>query len=345
VQSAQATLTLAQQPYTAQDLASAQDAVKTAQQQLALAEQPGSAQDIAKAQAAVQSAQAGLELAEQPGSPQDIASAQDAANQAQAAVTQAQAALGLAERPYTAEDVQQAKLAVQTAQQQLALAKTPYTKQDLAQAQAAVDQAQAAVDQARQNVAETTVLAPVSGVITAKNYDVGAQVGPQTAVATIASPQTDVEVSVPQSQMEGISVGKPAQITANGVQNGQPIAGKVTNVAPNANTTSRTFMVKVTPSVTVPGLSAGTFATVGITTVEHQNVLAVPSSAVVQRNGQNVVFVVSQGIAKQVPVQVGVSNGTLTEVDSGVASGAQVVTAGQDSLVDGDHVSIASNAG
>ena len=60
------------------------------------------------------------------------------------------------------------------------------------------------------------------------------------------------------------------------------------------------------------------------------------------RDGKNEVFVVSDGVARETPVTVGLSSATLTEVAAGVPVGAAVVVQGQDNLVNGDHVSVAN---
>ncbi|MCL4544863.1 MAG: efflux RND transporter periplasmic adaptor subunit, partial [Chloroflexi bacterium] len=240
---------------------------------------------------------------------------------------------------------EQAKLAVQNAQEQLALTKQPYTAQDVEQAQAAVDQVKAAYDQAEQNLKDTTVTAPISGVITEKSVSRGVLVGPNTTLVTIASPEDDVEINVPETEIAGMVAGKPVTINAQTAGVTGSLKGKVTNVAPSADAKSRAFLVKVAPDTATAPLLPGTFATVTITPEEHANVLAVPSDSIVQRGGKSTVFVVQNGMAKQVPVSVGLSNGTLTEIVSGVQPGWEVVTQGQDTLVDGDHVTVAKTSG
>ena len=285
----------------------------------------------------MRSAQAALSQAQHPATAQDLAQARDAANQAEAAVTQAEQSLSLAQHPYTRQDIDQATLAVANAQQSLSLAQQPYSKEDLQQAQAAVDQAQASVDQAKETVKEATVHAPVAGVVTATNVSAGALVTSATTLLTLASQTVQVALAVPEGSVAGVKVGIPAQIT---VGTAPPVGGTVTSVAPGADPKSRTFQVMVTPQET-SGLKAGTFATVTMRTAQHTGVLAVPKAAVVQRSGQNVVFVVTNGVAKAMPVTLGLANATLTEVTKGLTAGAQVVAQGQDTLVDGDHVSIA----
>ncbi len=344
VNEAQATLEKAEQPPTTSALQQAKAAVASAQAALQQAEHPYTAQDLMQAQDAVSSAEQQLAIAEHPASPQDLQSAKDAVLQAEATVAEAAQSLALAENPYTLEDIQQAKLAVQNAEQQLALTEHPYTAQDIEQAQAAVDQAKAAYDQAVQNLKDMTITSPINGVITQKNFSQGALVSPSDTLLTVESPQNVIEINVPATEIAGVAVGTSAIITAS--QSSPPIttSGRVTSVAPSANTKSRSFLVKVTPSAESVHLLPGTFATVSLIPFKHTNVLAIPNSAIVQRQGQTVVFVVKNGLAKQVAIQVGVSNGTVTEIVSGLKIGQNVITQGQDTLVDGDRVTVATTA-
>ena len=84
---------------------------------------------------------------------------------------------------------------------------------------------------------------------------------------------------------------------------------------------------------------------VAIAVQEHQNTTAVPSSAVVQNANGTFVFVVQDGVAHQVAVEVGLASSNLTEITKGVSIGQSVIVQGQQGLTDGDHVSVTTDAG
>lgn len=335
VDQAQQALQLAKSPYTAQDVQQAQDAVKTAEQQLALAQKPASPQDIAQAQNAVSLAQQQLALASRPGSPQDV-------QQAQAAVAQAQDQLSLAQQPYTDQDIALAKNAVAQAQQQLALAKQPYTDQDLQSAQAVVAQAQAQVDSIKQAIQDATVTAPIDGIVTQKSLDVGAMATaagpiPSTPIVTIATQAVKVQVPVDATQVTYLKEGQPATITGTSLGDAA-VPATVATIYPTGDPKNRTFAVDLAPKDQNGRLKPGTFVRVTVTAAEHQNVTAVPNAAIVQRSGKSFVFAVQDGVAKLVPVGVGLTSGQLTEITSGLSAGQQVVVQGQQDLNDGDRV-------
>lgn len=333
VNQASATLRAKVAPPSKTDLQQAQAAVSQAQAAYDAAKTPYTPQDIKQAQDAVIQAQANLELTAQPYTPEDIQQARDA-------VTQAEASLQLTAEPNTPQDIQQAQIAVKNAQQQLALAKQPYTAQDLQAAQASVDQAQAGVDQALQTVKDTTVTAPISGVVSAKNLNPGDIASTTTSIVTISSSTVKVQVSVPQTQVTDLKPGDLASISG-AVLGNQTLAGKVTNVAPSGNTQNRSFTVDVTPNqqgVLLPGM----FVQVAIAVRVDQNVIAVPGSAVVQKESGAYVFVVQQGVAHQVPVQLGLANANQTEITSGIQPGQLVVVEGNQDLADGQRVAIST---
>jgi RND family efflux transporter MFP subunit len=324
--------------YVCQSANAAVDAAQTgldqAQQNLKTQTAPPTQTDLQQAQAAVDQAQAALDLAKQPYTAQDLKTAQDAYDQAGQA-------LALAKKPYTNEDVRQAQNAVDVAEQQLALAKQPYTDQDREAAEAGVSQAQAGVDQAQQAVKDTSITAPIDGVITQKLLDVGAMASNAQPVVSIAASGLKITVSAADDQVANLAIGAEAAVTASTLGT-QVVSAKITNISPSGDTRNRTFAVDLTPDSSVTALRPGMFVQVTLNAVEHKGVIAAPNQAILERAGKFYVFAVNNNVAKLVPVTVGISDGKLTEV-TGIDAGTKVVVQGQDQLSDGDRVSVASN--
>lgn len=289
--------------------------------------------DLQQARAAVDQARAALALAQHPYTAQDVKSAEDA-------LAQTEQQLALASQPYTSEDLRQAQNAVNQAEQQLALARQPYTSSDVETAEAGVAQARAGVDQALQAVKDTTITAPIDGVIVQKNLSQGALATPTQPIVSIATNGVKVQIPVEESQVANLKIGMPSTLSG-AVLGNRVIAARVTNIAPSGDAKNRSFAVELTPVDGKTGLLPGMFVSVTLTAVEHAGVLAVPTQAVVERAGAFSVYVVNGGLARQVPVTVGLSDGKLTEVKGGLQAGASVVVSGQDRLTDGDHVSVA----
>ena len=92
------------------------------------------------------------------------------------------------------------------------------------------------------------------------------------------------------------------------------------------------------------GLLPGMFVQVAIAVQARQGITAIPSAAIVQTSSGASVFVVQDGVAHQVPITTGLTDGTQTEITSGVRPGQQVVVDGQQSLVDGQKVTATSSS-
>jgi HlyD family secretion protein len=313
--------------------AAAEEAVKQAQQNLKVMMQGPTAEQVAQAQAAVDQVQQQLELARKPASDPDIAQAQ---NQVRAAEAQ----LSLARQPVLASDVEALRAQAEAAEAAAQLAANPYTEQDTKAAQAQVALAEAQLDLARNNVKELTVVSPVDGVVADRFLVVGSVAGPTTPIVSVTAAETEIQVSVEESQLGRLQPGETASITLPAYP-GQTLTGRVTVVAPTVDQRSRTGLVKIVPQGdAVAKLKPGMFAQVNIETEKKPGALVIPKSAVLPGTPPSVVAVVD-GVARKVAVELGVQDRDQVEVVSGLKDGDQVVLDAID-LRDGDRVAVAS---
>jgi HlyD family secretion protein len=306
--------------------------VDQAQAQLNVLTSPPTATQLAQAQAAVDAARAQLDLAEHPGAPSDIAAAQGA-------VQSAKAQLALARSPYSSADLAKAEAAVEVADQQLKLAEKPFTKEDEDAAKAAVQQAEAALEAATVARDEAIIRSPIDGVVSQKLLSVGSMASPATPILTLIDPNVDVVVNVDAKYASDIRTGQAATITADALP-GRSVAGKVATIAPAIDPQTRTLQVKVTPTDQNSGLKDGMLVQVSLVTATHDGVIVVPSSAIVQRSGQQTVYVVADGKATPQAVQTGLTDGSRTEVTSGLKAGQVIVVSGQDRLTTTQPVTV-----
>lgn len=306
--------------------------IAQAQAQLNVLTSPPTKDQLNQAQAAVDAAKAQLQMAEHPGSSSDIASAGGA-------VQAAQAQLDLAKSPFSSADLAKAQAAVDVATQQLKLAQAPFTKEDQDAAQAAVQQAQAALDAANVARDAAIVKSPIDGVVSQKLLSVGAMAAPSAPIVTLIDPSVDVVVNVDAKYAADVRPDQAATITADDLP-GKVITGKVTTIAPAIDPQTRTLMVKITPAVPDSALKDGMLVRVSLVTATREGVVAVPSDAIVQRNGQPTVYVVANGTATPQAVQTGLTDGKNTEITSGLKAGQVIVTSGQERLATAQPVTV-----
>jgi RND family efflux transporter MFP subunit len=260
--------------------------------------------------------------------------------QAQAGIDQAKQQLQKAKSPYTTYDLTGQQQAVAQAQAQLDKAQSPYTDNDMAAAQAAVDQAQAQLEIAALGLKETTVSAPVDGVISERLVSPGALVSPQTPLATLVRPALELVVNVEESQLGQIAEGQSVKLQVPAFPT-QTFTGTVRSISPTVDTKSRTAAVRVEPKDDGSKLRAGMFARLGIVTAEKQNALIVPREAVlIGAPGTDplVIAIDPAGRVHRQPVKLGLQSERVIEISSGIDDGQLVATSSLNDLADGDIV-------
>lgn len=250
------------------------------------------------------------------------------------------------------------KIQVDNARANLASIKTDYnralelykigggTKQAVDQLNTQVINAQnalAGAERTLRNARENTVLtSPISGVVTARNYDPGDMTG-SLPILTISQVQpVKIVINVSESELSRIHNGMMANVTFDtyGEQN---FPGRVTLISPTVNTESRTFAVEVTLPNSDNKILPGMFGRVELNLGESQHVV-VPDKAVVKQpgSGKQYVYVYkSNGTVEYCQVELGRRLGNSYEIVSGLPSSAQVVVSGQTRLANGKKVRLA----
>ncbi|UCE20382.1 MAG: efflux RND transporter periplasmic adaptor subunit [Gemmatimonadota bacterium] len=158
-----------------------------------------------------------------------------------------------------------------------------------------VAQAQASLEQAEDDLSKTTITAPMAGIVTQLNSEVGEVVlGTSMASGTIIMTISDlsemeVEVEVDESDVVDVDLGQLVEIEVDALPD-TVLRGQVKEIANTAFTRYAgtaeevtNFMVTIGVLDNVPQLKPGMSATVDITTATHEDVLQVPIQCVVMR--------------------------------------------------------------
>jgi RND family efflux transporter MFP subunit len=217
---------------------------------------------------------------------------------------------------------------------------------------ASINVAKAQVQAAEVALENTIIRAPFNGTVLTKDADVGEIVAPlaagvnsKAAVVTIADMSSlQVEADVSESNIEKISSQQEGEIILDAYP-GQSYAGYVAKVVPTADRTKATVLVKVGfknyDSRVLPEMSAKVmFLSKGSDkpAIGQQPLLVIPSTAIVNRNGKHVVFIVKNNEAVQVPVTTGQQFDSFIEIKSGLKNGDQIIDNITDKIKDGTKV-------
>ena len=208
-------------------------------------------------------------------------------------------------------------------------------------AQARVDAAKAVLAAQQLRGRQTRVLAPDSGVISARTATVGAVVGAGTELfRMIRGGRLEWRAEVTSAELGRIQAGTPVTVIA---ASGAQLAGRVRMVAPTVDPQTRAALVYVDLPVsagTVSTAKAGMFAR-GEFDLGSTAALTIPQLALVVRDGFNYVFRVNPDQRlTQLKVQTGRLAGDRVEITSGLAAQTRIVVNGAGFLNDGDLVRI-----
>ncbi|WP_027184571.1 efflux RND transporter periplasmic adaptor subunit [Desulfovibrio inopinatus] len=222
---------------------------------------------------------------------------------------------------------------------------------------AEVEVARKSLDEAHISVGYTEIRAPFDAVVLTKNANVGDIITPigaatdsRAAVVTIADMQSlQVEADVSEANIGKVHPDQPTEIRLDALGE-ERFPGHVHRIVPTADRSKATVLVKVRfntldPRI-LPEMSAKTaFLKRPLTPEELQPVPAVAKTAVVQRDGQTVAFLVEKGKAHAVSVSTGMDLGDSIEILSGLQPGDSVLLDPPADIEDGVPVRVVEKDG
>ena len=208
----------------------------------------------------------------------------------------------------------------------------------LKQAKAQVAESQATLNQLEEQLSYTTIQAPMDGVVLSRDVEIGDAVSSilvlgstATLVMTIGDThEVYVKGKVDEADIAHVYLGQPARIKVESFRD-RYFQGKVTKISPMGVEKDNVTTFEVRVSINNPNgeLKAQMTANAEILLDEHKNVLTVAENAVMYDQQKNASVEVPDAKQKEgkrkVAVKVGLSNGAMTELVSGLREGEQVV--------------------
>jgi RND family efflux transporter MFP subunit len=232
------------------------------------------------------------------------------------------------------------------------------TKVDYDAAKSRLDAAEAGLKGARAQVAEagnalrdTSLRAPLRGVVLARRVERGALVGPDTAAFQLADTGSVKAVfGVPDLQVNSLSIGRPLTVAVEAVR-GREFRGRVTQIDAAADLRVRVYDVEVTIPNPEDTLRTGMVASLGIRDAAPgiSKSAIVPLRAVVRGDaGGYAVFVIDnrdgRTFARRRPITIGDVSGNTVAVRSGLRAGETVIVTGNTLVLDGEQVRVMADA-
>jgi RND family efflux transporter MFP subunit len=276
-------------------------------------------------------------------------------NQARAAVQQARANLEKTRTDFA--------LAQTTLQRYQDVGDGGVAKQQLDEKQAQLDQAKAGLDVAQANLAASQaevqrlealqgfekIHAPFAGVISTRNYDIGALLSASAAGSGRELFQIDqidtlrVFVNVPQAYAADIQAGRKAELLVRNYP-GRSFEGTITRSAGSIDPTTRTLRVQIDVDNRENRLFAGMYGQLKFQISRKKPPLLVPTSALVYNADGLSLALVKDGRVRFQKVSTGRDLGTEIEIVDGLAGDEQVISNPGEQIREGYEVQVAAPA-
>jgi len=218
-----------------------------------------------------------------------------------------------------------------------AVVKLATAQVDLTAAQA--DRAQAALAIAEKDLADATIYAPIDGTVSARLQEPGEMGDPGIPVIRIDDTSlVEVAAFLPAQYYASVVPGQTVmKIHVSGIDLGGRI---ITYKSPTINPKLRSFEIKCVLNDPDEAVAPGAMAQL-VVVLDSREGLGVPSSALQQRGGRSVVFIIKNDTAHMISVKTGLENDGWTEiVDGDLVENTPVVSMGQSMIEKGTLVSI-----
>lgn len=252
---------------------------------------------------------------------------------ARAEVNTAIANLSAAKEKYTLADAN-----VTLSEQELALTKAPARSEDIRIAQARVSEAQGQLAAVEEQIAKTTLTAPVAGKVSKVHYEIGEIFRPGAPALSMETSGYKIQADVSELDIAQVTEGGDVRIALDAFPK-QEFTGTVASVDAQAiiKTEDKYYRVNIIFDAGGAAIRPGMSADATILSSIRKGVLRVPELAVYTDDTGKYVKALLPGITKatsdasfqKTPVETGISDGNFVEIASGISEGQTVVVSAQ----------------
>lgn len=202
-------------------------------------------------------------------------------------------------------------------------------------AKARLDAARAAADVGRKALADTTLVATIAGIVSARVAQPGERVAVDGRIVSIADiSRLELAASVPAGDASKLSVGAPITLRVEGLENLQ-IDGRIERINPAAAPGSRSIEVYAVIDNPAGRLRGGLFAQGQALAGAAKDYVAVPASALREEGGTQVIYVLAGDKIQRRQVKPGIAADDWVAITAGLAAGERVVRYNLGPLKDG----------
>ena len=207
-------------------------------------------------------------------------------------------------------------------------------------AQAELSSAIASKNSAAEQYGYGMITAPVDGVVANVTATVGQVVSTTTTLMSVQDiSEVYAVVNVEQKDLGKLTLGQKAEVTVD-TYDKKIFTGMVDTINPEAGSSNRMFSTKIKIDNTEGLLKSGMFIKAQLGVGDAVQVLVVPQSAVMQKQGLYYAFTVENDKAVRHPIEIGDVTGDTIQIKSGIEAGAFVITSNVNKLKDGGLIRV-----
>lgn len=209
------------------------------------------------------------------------------------------------------------------------------------QLEASRDSSKAIYDQYRSAQGNRALTSPISGTIIQINTKAGEISSAATPIMVIANlDELEFVAEIDEQDTGRLQEGQSAQVSLDALA-GTKIPGLIYDISRVAktNATGGTYYpTKIQINEVNQYIRSGMNGDATIQTAKKDNVISVPSEAIVEEDNNKVVYTIQSGKAHKLPVSVGLENDTESEITSGISEGAEIIIPESEVLKEGIKV-------
>ena len=222
---------------------------------------------------------------------------------------------------------------------QLLLEKEAISQEEYDFAMAELQSAKAETQLINAQLAKATVRAPFSGTIGLRYISEGTYVTPATPIATLVNTnELKITFSVPEKYSSQVGVGRELTFTTS--NSSEEHSAIIYAVEPQVDLATRTLKMRARIGNRDGKLIPGTFANVFLPLEVVEDALMVPAESLIPIQNGKKIFVVREGVAREVEVETGARTEKDVQVLSGLKAGDTILTSGVMVLKDGAPIDI-----
>ncbi|MDB4939661.1 MAG: hypothetical protein JWO40_86 [Candidatus Doudnabacteria bacterium] len=220
--------------------------------------------------------------------------------------------------------IDSAQAALDQAKAQLALKQSSARPEDLQAAQAQIETANAQLQSAQNQYSNNVITSPIDGIVTAVDLKLGENIIPQkSAVVVLDQTSLHVETNISESSISQVQQGQSVDMTMDAFGPDKHFSGAILSIDPASTVVSGIINYRVISSIPNDNtIKPGMTVNLTILIAEKDHAIAVPNRLIKTVDGKKFVSVLSGNTASDVEITTGLTGDTMTEVLSGLQTGA-----------------------